>query len=300
MADYYNMILDENELRWFFDHIIQKPLEYETYMIMLACRGKKLTDEEREYTKVGARGEMMREELIRCKGGLKQEWIFDIYRQAFYAYNCDKRSLLTPAGVPYPEHAMVVYSVVNPTNEIDCIEDTFEHYNKERKNLTAAILRGSKPGIQDHLVKMPKVFEHMKSCHASHTSRRIWLDFDMDIKKECRTSEVFEEAYTALHRAGEKLFGLGNFAIVKTSGGYHTLVRKECLTFNPNNFLKVVYEEADNPNLSDYVDEFVANDSSHKSKDGNNIIKRSALIPTPGCRQYDSYPVVVNKEDFEV
>ena len=194
---------------------------------------------------------------------------------------------------------MVVYSVVNPTNEIDCIEDTFEHYNKERKNLTAAILRGSKPGIQDHLVKMPKIFEHMKSCHASHTSRRIWLDFDMDIKKECRTSEVFEEAYTALHRAGEKLFDLGNFAIVKTSGGYHTLVRKECLTFNPNNFLKVVYEESDNPKLSDYVDEFVANDSSHKSNDGNNIIKRSALIPTPGCRQYDSYPVVVNKEDFE-
>lgn len=61
----------------------------------------------------------------------------------------------------------------------------------------------------------------------------------------------------------------------------------------------MVYEEADKPNLSDYVDEFVANDSSHKSKDGNNIIKRSALIPTPGCRQYDSYPVVVNKEDFK-
>ena len=35
----------------------------------------------------------------------------------------------------------------------------------------------------------------------------------MDIKKECPTPEVFEEVYTALHRAGEKLFGLGNFAI---------------------------------------------------------------------------------------
>ncbi|MGN0750617.1 MAG: hypothetical protein ACI4LS_09030 [Treponema sp.] len=70
MADYYNMILDEDELHWFFDHIIQKPLEYETYMIMLACRGKKLTDEEREYTKVGARGEMMREELIGYKKGI--------------------------------------------------------------------------------------------------------------------------------------------------------------------------------------------------------------------------------------
>ena len=299
MAEYYNMILDEDELRWFFDHIIEKPLAYESYMIMLACRGKKLTDEEREYTKVGARGEMMREELIRCKGGLKQEWNFDIYRQAFYTYNCDKRSLLTTTGVPYPEHAMVVYSVVNPTNEIDCIEDTFEHYNKERKNLTAAILRGSKPGIQDHLVKMPKVFEHMKSCHASHTSRRIWLDFDMDIKKECRVPKVFEEAAVALRKAGEILFGKGNYAIIKTSGGFHTLVRKECLTFNPNNFLKEVYEQADNMLFPQYVDEFVANDSSHKSKDGNNIIKRSALIPTPGCRQYDSYPWVVNKEDFE-
>lgn len=39
-------------------------------MIMLACRGKKLTDEEREYTKVGARGEMMREELIGYKKGI--------------------------------------------------------------------------------------------------------------------------------------------------------------------------------------------------------------------------------------
>jgi hypothetical protein len=183
MAEYYNMILDEAELLWFFEHIIQKPLAYESYMIMLSCRGKKLSDEEREYTKVGSRGEMMKEEFIRCKGGLKQNWNFDIYKQAFYSYNCDKRSLLTTAGVPYPEHAMVVYSVVNPSNEIDCIEDTFEHYNQERKNLTAAILKGSTPGIQDHLVKMPKVFEHMKSCHAAHTSRRIWLDFDMDIKK---------------------------------------------------------------------------------------------------------------------
>ena len=299
MAEYYNMVLDENELHWFFDHIIQKPLAYESYMILLACRGKKLNDEEREYTKVGARGEMMRDDLIRCKGGLKQEWNFDIYRQCFYRYNCDKRSLLTTSGVPYPEHAMVVYSMINPTDEIECIEDTFEHYNYERKNLTSAILRGSVPGIQDHLVKMPKVFEHMKSCHASHTSRRIWLDFDMDIKKECRTSEVFEEAENGLRSAGEKLFGKGNFAIIKTCGGYHTLVRKECLTFNPNNFMPEVYAQINNPQFSEYIDEFVANDSSHKSKDGKNIIKRSALIPTPGCRQYESFPFVVNKEDFE-
>lgn len=299
MAEYYDMVLNEDELHWFFDHIIQKPLEHETYMIMLSCRGKRLSDEEKEITKVGSRGEMMREEFIRCKGGLKQEWNFSIYSQAFYAYNCDKRSLLTLAGVPYPEHAMVVYSVINPTNEIDCIEDTFERYNSERKNLTAAILKGSKEGIKDHLVKMPKIFEHMKSCHASHVSRRIWFDFDMDIKKEFRTPQVFTECYDAIYKTSSSLFGCGNFAVVKTCGGYHTLVKKECLNFNPDVFLSKIYEISGNSRLSEYIDEFIANDSSHKSRDGKNVIKRSALIPTPGCRQYDGYPVVMNKEDFE-
>lgn len=298
MAEYYNMVLNEDELHWFFDHIIEKPLAYESYMILLACREKKMSEKEREFTKVGSRGEMMRAEFICCKGGMKQEWSFDIYKQAFYTYNCDKRSLLTVAGVPYPEQAMVVYSVVNPTNEIDCIEDTFEHYNIERKNLMSAILHGSKVGIQDHLVKMPKVFEHMKSCHASHTSRRIWLDFDMDIKSECRIPKVFDETYLALYKAADKLFSRGNFAIIKTSGGFHTLVRKESLTFNPNNFLQEVYVQAANLSFADYIAEFVANDSSHKSKNGNNIVKRSALIPTPGCRQYDGYPMVMNKGDF--
>ena len=298
MAEYYNMVLNEEELKWFFEHIIQKPLEYESYMILLSCRGKKLTEEERLYTKIGSRGEMMKEEFIRCKGGLRQDWNFDIYRQAFYSYNCDKRFLLTTSGVPYPEHAMVVYSVVNPANEIECIEDTFELYNRERKNLTTAILKGSKVGIQDHLVKMPKVFEHMKSCHANHTSRRIWLDFDMDIKSEYRTPTVFEECYNALYKSAEELFGRGNFAIIKTNGGYHTLVKKDCLKFDPNKFLTKVYESADNPLFADYIREFMANDTSHKSKSGNNVIKRTAFIPTPGCRQYDSYPVVMNKEDF--
>ena len=305
MPEYYNMILDEEELRWYFEHIIQKPLEYESYMILLSCRGKKMSKEEREVTKIGSRGEMMREKIIHCQGGLRQEWNFDIFKQAFYSYNCDKRSLLTPAGVPYPEHAMVVYSLVNPTNEIDCIEDTFNHYNEERKNLTSAILCGSKAGIQDHLLKMPKVLEHMKSCHAKHIGRRIWLDFDMDIKSEYRTAQVFDYCYGILYKAANDLFGRGNFAIIKTNGGFHSLVKKECLTFNPNKLFNKVYETAEevgdfeNHSFSDLIAEFIANDSSNKSKIGNNIKKRSAFIPTPGCRQYDGFPVVMNKEDFE-
>ena len=60
-----------------------------------------------------------------------------------------------------------------------------------------------------------------------------------------------------------------------------------------------VYNQAENPNFQKYFAEFMLNDSCHKTKTGNNVIKRSAMIPTPGCRQYDSFPVVMNKEDFE-
>lgn len=122
----------------------------------------------------------------------------------------------------------------------------------------------------------------------------------MNSYKEFRNDEIFQKCYVALYNAGLELFGKSNFIIIKTSGGYHTLVKKECLTFNPNNFLPKVYECAEeNFNVEEVIDEFVANDSSHKTKDGKNTVKRSALIPTPGCRQYEAYPIVMNKEDFE-
>ena len=39
----YQMIADENELRWFFDHVIQKPNIYESYSMVWVSRRKKLT-----------------------------------------------------------------------------------------------------------------------------------------------------------------------------------------------------------------------------------------------------------------
>ncbi|MBP5694822.1 MAG: hypothetical protein J6X03_05250, partial [Bacilli bacterium] len=42
----YQMIADENELRWFFDHVIQRPLVNESYSAVFVSRHKKLTDEE--------------------------------------------------------------------------------------------------------------------------------------------------------------------------------------------------------------------------------------------------------------
>ena len=43
----YKFLADENELKWFFDHVITKPQEGESYLMCLASRAKKVSMEER-------------------------------------------------------------------------------------------------------------------------------------------------------------------------------------------------------------------------------------------------------------
>ena len=42
----YQMIADLDELKWFFDHVIQRPAVNESYSAVFVSRHKKLTDEE--------------------------------------------------------------------------------------------------------------------------------------------------------------------------------------------------------------------------------------------------------------
>ena len=103
--DFYKIVEDENEMKWFFDHVIVDPEPYETYMVCLSARSKKLNEEERKVYQLG-RGEMMRTEIIRRKG---RDWNFNIWKQALYKYNCDKNAMLTKSGLPYPEKTLVCY-----------------------------------------------------------------------------------------------------------------------------------------------------------------------------------------------
>ena len=232
--------------------------------------------------------------------------------------------------------------------------------------MTNAARKNSREGIHDSLVKMPKIAEHLKSCHAHNCPRRIWIDYDMDVKKVLRTPEKLDIIQDVLHEEGLKLFGKGNFAILKTSGGFHTLVRKECLKFNPNDFITNVTNTlcdkdlfgidnvSENGDLLEFekvlpdevltekelsaikislqfavnglartkvaeeersevykklktslkhkvlpYEEFKINPERAKEQDKEHPWRvKGPMIPTPGCRQYDSYPVIVNKEDF--
>ena len=46
MSEFYKVIADIDELKYFFDNVLEKPLDGESIMICHSARAKKLTDEE--------------------------------------------------------------------------------------------------------------------------------------------------------------------------------------------------------------------------------------------------------------
>lgn len=293
--EFYKLVADENEMKWFFDHILEPPEVFETYMVCLSARGKRIPPEEREIYQLG-RGEMMRTELIRRKGG---NWNFDIYKQAPYKYNCHKSAMLTKSGLPYPEKCLVCYAYVNPSDELDCVDDTVVFYDKIKSELVRSYRKNSKDGVTDHLEKLPKIFEHLRSCHASHLSRRIWRDYDFDVdvpedvqdKLTKDTAKIFVKLAIVGH--ANKFYGKGNYAIVDTAGGYHLLVKVSAIKDNPNNFIAAVqctqfdHNEALKGRVGDLCKEVKLTEVG------------SQFVPLPGTLQYGRLVTIVNKEDFE-
>lgn len=303
--EFYKIVVDENEMKWFFDHIIEPPLPHEVYMICLSARNKKLNEEEREIYQLG-RGEMMRTELIRRKGG---NWNFNIYKQGPYKYNCHKSAMLTKADLPYPEKCLVCYAYVNPSDELDCVHDTFEFYNKIQHELIESYKKGSKDGIEDHLEKLPKIFEHLRSCHATNLSRRIWRDFDFDIEvpEEVNISkdDAKEIVRKAIVKNADTFYGKGNYAIVGTSGGYHLLVKVSAIHNNPNDFIKEVqrvpftytnscHSDKNDMAVTAFKDDYVRT----LCKEVKLTDAGSQFLPMPGTLQYGRLVRIINKEDF--
>lgn len=89
-----------------------------------------------------------------------------------------------------------------------------------------------------------------------------------------------------------KFYGKGNYVIVETSGGYHSLVKVEAMHSNPNDFIKEVKEQTFSHN-----GESLKVDSLCKeivlTKPG------SQFLPLPGTLQYGHLVKVVNKLDFK-
>lgn len=187
--------------------------------------------------------------------------------------------MLSRSGKPYPEKCLVCYTYVNPSNEFACISDTIEYANKISNEMVDAFRKNNKNSIETNIKKFDGVFKHFKSCHATNISRRIWRDFDINLKSTDFETRVF--CLSQIHGNLIQFYGVGNFVIIQTSGGYHCLVKIEAMKCDPRKFMDNVQIQC-----VGFIKEIILTNYG------------SQFVPVPGTLQYGKLVSVINKNDF--
>lgn len=304
----YDVIADLEEVKWFYDHILVKPVQGESLLICHSARRKGFTPEEIEKYQLG-RSEMFHTEISKARANQEYKW--EDFIGAIYKLECNKYGYTTKTYEPYPDKSLVSYIYLNPCSEAACVMDTVQTFMSMNFDALNAALKRSWGGVDDSVYKFSTIANHIKSCHAQNPSRKVWIDFDIDW--DFAKSEI-----PVLHDITEKWFGKSNFVMVKTSGGIHIFVKKEALKFNPNDYMNDVKENVIHATAYDrsigykkgdkvYCSEKICvalKDSPTGEADwdvqGEVIKNDNTMCAIPGTYQYGKHIVrVINKEDFE-
>ena len=318
LKEVYDVVADVNELKWFFDHVIQKPQINESYTAVFVSRHKKLTKEEREDIGLTRKeAEFLAVETFRLghfKDALYQNeennWTFDSFLKHLRRLEVNKEAYTTSKGLPLPTKTLATIFYVNPCDNTKVCREFFNQYLDVNQAISKAMLNGKT--TVDNLQSyqwFDNAESNLKHLRANQKGTRYWLDFDLDVPawfKNTKDQDVYAPPKATHFIKGyykqmidylNEDFGKGNYVIVDTSGGYHILVKTTAIKSNPHNFcrdMQLVYQQAMTYGEEPYLDEkgnckfeCIVNDSQIPS------------LPLPGTFQYNRLVTVLNKEDFE-
>ena len=297
----YKVVASEEELKWFFDHVIQKPQVNESYSMVFVCRHKKLTKEEKESLGMASNEtEFLATQTLRLakfkeKSKIDNEssWTFNKFLQHVKRFEVNKEAYLTTEGKPLPDKALVTIFYVNPCDDIKVARRLIQKLDETSDAIIKAMLNGktTEDNLQSYQAygNIESTVKHLKAnCKGSN----YWLDYDIDVP-----SWFKEKYYEEMIKIFNKWYGKGFYVVIETGGGYHVLVRVHRIMFDPHKLCKdlsVVYEEGLANGEAPYLDdkgvckfECVVNDSQIPG------------LPLPGTYQYGRPVKVLNKEDFE-
>lgn len=310
----YQMISDENELKWFFEHVIQKPQVNESYSMVFVCRHKKLTKEEQETIGLTRKeSEFLATQSIRLgkfhdaeSVDEENNWTFVNFLKRVKRFNVDKYAYTTALDQPLPDKTLAIIFYVNPCDDIKVADAIVEQINSVKTAICKAMLSGKTTNNNLQSYQMFGNLENnVKHFKANQKGTRYWLDFDIDVPKWFKeVDDVYDFIdgtkggfFQAMKNILTADFGKGNYIIIDTSGGYHVLVKTSVIKSNPHHFceeMDELYREGIMLGQERYVDdkgnekfECIVNDSQIPG------------LPLPGTYQYGRPVTVLNKEDFE-
>lgn len=296
----YQMISSVDELKWFFEHALFKPLPYESYSMVFVSRHKKLTKEEQETIGLTRKeSEFLAVQVVRAPkiSQIHEEpkvFSFENFLRHVRRFNVDKYAYTTSLGEPLPEKTLAILIYINPSDDIKVADKVLETIEGNKTAIVKAALAREKEWsdvlpIYQNFSNLDNNIKHYKAqCKGSV----YWMDYDIDVPTWFKSNSY----YSLMKEIFEKKFGKGNYIIVDTSGGYHVLVRTFAIKSNPHLLCKEV-EEIYNQGLADGNEPYVDEKGNCKFEA---IVNDSQIpgLPLPGTYQYGRPVIVLNKEDF--
>lgn len=334
--EHYKLIADEEELKWFYDHCVHPLKRNEAYAFCLSIRKKKLNEEDLksplgrvemldpqvvfatkdgettyERWKKGIRSYECHKEAFAYGGHTLPPKAMVVY---FHINPCDELKViedlkgyiniheqeLINSAIKDIDRANFIANILGPDLSGYLNNPTAESLDAITKRIGSLKMRSDESGTSQSLYKMCKSLSKMKRLQFDNVGTKYWVDFDLDLNdwgKYIRDFYVDGDPLldSWMDYCNEKL-GKGNFVIVATSGGYHTMVNKDIIHWNPNTFIEDFQRlEIDSPMPHpDGSTRLVKNGELI----GELVYNTNAMIPVPGTYQYGHVVRVINKGDF--
>lgn len=272
---HYKFIYSEEELKWFYDNILPPLKETEVHFVSLSARNKYLTEEERKQLELG-RTEMFCKSIVR-----KNEWIR--FLRTIKKFEVSYGGYTTKNGSNIPQKCTVCYININPSSTPKAIAEFKKVLAEYEVELTSIALNG-RTNSNNIAHRLNKIDNNLMTCFQNSTGTRHWIDFDLDVDKEFNP-HLNENIKDFMNKKGIK-----TYYWIDTKSGYHLLIKKEEIKFNPQELIAFCLED-------EYIKWYMNNNNgSHPSEDDYEIVyNTNAMIPLPGTSQADHIVTILNK-----
>lgn len=215
---FHEFIYDETQIERFYS--LLSPLKtHEAYFLSMSARNKYLTEEEREYYKLG-RTEMFARKL--CK---HSDFIF--FLRVLKSMQVSFGGYTSKNGKELPDKCLVVYVNINPVDGMKALKEFNEKTNQLMFDMVDNI---------EVKKKFASLDTELMNCYQRSKGTRKFIDIDFDLPEE--GFDIFEQVIFDLKKYDIK------YHVIKTHNGYHTLLEKETIHYNYTKIVNIADERA--------------------------------------------------------
>ena len=255
---YHKLIWSEDELRKYYDLILPDLNPFEVFFVSLSARNKYLTEEERITYKLG-RTEMFERRIIREKS-------WDRFLRTIKKYEVVKGAYTSVDGsAVLPDKCLLIYININPSNMIKALNEfnkTVSEYYME-----VVVSKNDNKSIDKRFNKLDR---NLMTAIQKSRGIKKWIDIDIDMSKSY-LENFGKSDWKKINKNLQEIVrhnqtGELKYHIIETKSGYHILIDKNTLSFNPN-----------------FICERLRSNFSNELEEC--IINKNAMIPLAGTLQ---------------